>query len=430
MKDIDFDELDRAVNSVLGTNPDKDASQQVADTVPSDVSDREVAALNVPSSGAVQTKKEQVESAPHKKTLVQKRSSGRFMDVVHPSSDVKVHKKPAMVSRHSGTTVTPPESSPKNTAEKTAEYTPLLETEDDKGERDDNEALITHETVKDTSSTSPFGPSLVDTTDQGMIRDNATESSDDTDSLDQAAMELAGLGGVMKDTTGSVSLDAPLDTPFVNGSPVEKRPLGAFSVTETDASLLSDEAQNHLRESESPDGQEKPSVDEEMKHAMDAALAGGDSTVEATDAKTSISTGDIPLNEKEKRGADQENVESGEKGLHDDTQVTPDAASEVIPEELASDIIAIESREVDRHAEAMSAPAPSIGSIPQQYASKEVQRSEEVVPVFDTENYHTPIKHTEKKSGWSSVIIIVVFILVGAGLGAAVWYFDLLGYIL
>lgn len=75
MSDFDFDELDKAVSGVLGTSPTKrDEGSKVPDVLASPT-DSAASASTVVSTASV---------AP-----AAKRTAGRFMDVVHPSSDMR-----------------------------------------------------------------------------------------------------------------------------------------------------------------------------------------------------------------------------------------------------------------------------------------------------------------------------------------------------
>ena len=84
MNDIDYDELDRAVNSLSGssTGPDEPSSVPVnsATTLPSTTVALPVVTPPEPST----TTSDNLQA-----NLVARRSSGRFMDVMHPSSDMR-----------------------------------------------------------------------------------------------------------------------------------------------------------------------------------------------------------------------------------------------------------------------------------------------------------------------------------------------------
>lgn len=90
MSDIDYDELDRAVNSL--------ANQPAASTPAP-----QATAPNSPdsTSGAPQVK-------PDTQPVASRRSSGRFMDVVHPSSDMRPVTVPPRASSREASPLQPP----------------------------------------------------------------------------------------------------------------------------------------------------------------------------------------------------------------------------------------------------------------------------------------------------------------------------------
>jgi hypothetical protein len=308
------------------------------------------------------------------KSLVQKRNSGRFMDVVHPSSDMRVQQKPT-VSRQ-GISVKPVGA---------------------EGGVDVSDALG----GKPETSVDELMVPDIDNSTAALVSEPEAHT-DDMHALEQAASELIGLNGIMPDTQEA----QPLETPFKSDLAVEKRPLGAFSVESSDTSLLSDEARSHLvsqddHEASDIDEQEVV-VDEEMKRAMDAALAGGDG-----ESNSSLSVS--------KASESSDKIRDDEVTGEVDAQLTAD--TDVVPEEFQGDIVAIESRDV----ESKNPSILGVGSIPQQYKEKAVKQSEEVVPVFDA----TPIKHAEKKKkGWIGLVVILLLVIIGVSAGFAIYYFD------
>ncbi|HEV7930164.1 MAG TPA: hypothetical protein VGP12_08550, partial [Nitrosospira sp.] len=114
MKDLDFDELDRAVNSLMS-----DVSK--ADTSTSDTEQKEKTLDLTPTAGSgastpttpapVAPQAPAPTVVPPQKTTtplapLASRRGGRFMDVVHPSSDMKKPDQPRQTSRQ-GITVAP-----------------------------------------------------------------------------------------------------------------------------------------------------------------------------------------------------------------------------------------------------------------------------------------------------------------------------------
>lgn len=149
MKDIDFDELDRAVNSLI--NPS---------TTPSSAT-----AIQIPTTDTTATL---TTSPPSSVTpLGQRRSSGRFMDVVHPSSDMRSSSVAAR-SISTEPVTTPPTSQP---------VQPAIELE------------------KPSPATWP-------------------------DPIDISSLETP---------VSNSETNGPLESPFLTDAKVEKRPLGAFS---------------------------------------------------------------------------------------------------------------------------------------------------------------------------------------------------------
>jgi len=153
MQDIDFDELDRAVSSTL--NPARSSNTANTDEVP----------VRVPDP-----------VTPQPVAPAARRSSGRFMDVVHPSSDMR----PAERSERSAPrSPEPVQQEPERPAPATTDWPDPL---DFHGFKDEPE---------------------VETPKPEPALDNV-------------------------DTSGT-----PLESPFLTNAKVEKRPLGAFSANDT-----------------------------------------------------------------------------------------------------------------------------------------------------------------------------------------------------
>ncbi len=84
MSDIDFDELDRAVSKYVGTassSNNEDASVQASSEE-----------ATIPVSSQSQNQNQVNDTNPPQNALPKRRSAGRFMDVVHPSSDMGAPK--------------------------------------------------------------------------------------------------------------------------------------------------------------------------------------------------------------------------------------------------------------------------------------------------------------------------------------------------
>lgn len=150
MQDIDFDEIDRAVSSTMGTKP-------------------------APASVPVNDAPAPAAPATDEGTPATRRSSGRFMDVFHPSSDMRPAVPERSAPRQSET--------PVRTAEPAPVTPPAPATNDD---------------------------AWPDPLDFHGFKD---ESEPEAPAAEEAP--------------------APLESPFLSDAKVEKRPLGAFSAVES-----------------------------------------------------------------------------------------------------------------------------------------------------------------------------------------------------
>lgn len=158
MKDIDFDELDRAVNSLIGP----DTNTPTTTTSP--------ATPTAPAPNA---------AAPTAPPLAERRSSGRFMDVVHPSSDMRTSAVPPRpVSREAVTIATP------------------------------------------APSTTPDAPT-VDTKPATAWPDPIDFHAEKSEPTSAPSSEPT--------APAPSEMTSPLESPFLSDAKVEKRPLGAFS---------------------------------------------------------------------------------------------------------------------------------------------------------------------------------------------------------
>ena len=297
MTDIDFDELDRAVNSLVNpdTNPVKSAAPSAPAVVPTSASPP-VAANPAP--------------------LAERRSSGRFMDVVHPSSDMRSSVPDRPASRQAAT-IAPP--------------------------------LMTTPADVEVAKPAASWPDPID--------------------MHQATQEPAAVAPVLepiKDTNG------PLESPFLSDAKVEKRPLGAFS---------------------------NESRDSELAPSMPA------------------STPELAMNTTDATTVGEKTTESSDQPVVNDTPM---------PAELQPGLLSIESNEDPKTVK--EEPVVPVGptSITQQYSQQPSTGDKPVANMFDTAAYKKPkAAFGKKKSGWLIVLWIFLLIIVGAGVGAAVYFFVL-----
>jgi hypothetical protein len=296
MTDIDFDELDRAVNSLV--NPDAKTAPVTPDT-PSP-------AVTPPSDSSVSP-------------VAERRSSGRFMDVVHPSSDMRGS--------------VPPRPTQRETTKEPEEPTRL-----------DNSAV--------SSESAAAWPDPLDAQKTPQTSDDETKTSEPETPKEN---------------------NKPLDSPFLSDAKVEKRPLGAFS----------DESHEEIN---------------------------GDST---TDSATPVNSETTEANPTETPSTS----ESTDQTADSDTPM---------PAELQPGLLSIEANE-DPEAEKPEAVEPAgPTSITQQYSPQPSTGDKPAATMFDTTAYKKPQAHAgKKKSGWLVIVWILLLLIVGTGIGAAVYFFVL-----
>lgn len=188
MTDIDFDELDRAVNSLV--NPAVDA------TSPAPAAEAVAPAPTSPAPSQPDT------TTP----LAARRSSGRFMDVVHPSSDMRVAvpPRPAVASRE-GVSITPPAATAAAAPSVPSPVAPTVP------------AAPATTDMPDPLDFHGFTPGAQETTPT-----NVTGAPADVD------QDIAAIADELS-ASQSDAPQTPLETPFISDAKVEKRPLGAFS---------------------------------------------------------------------------------------------------------------------------------------------------------------------------------------------------------
>ena len=331
MTDLDFDELDRAVSSLITNAPDmSDAPGEPEDKV-LDIKSSLPANDQLPVTLSVNPVLPVDAPAP----TAPRPTTGQFMDVVHPSSNMR------------RTPITMPER-------------PVLRPV----------ATIPTQVVKDTPSEPEVAPaaSLPDPIDfhnannptPTVTEEAKAGEDDDIDKIsDEITNEL------------HQKLDETLDTPFIPGTKVEKRPLGAFS---EDSEVKVDAPAETP-----PQVAEKPAEPKsESQKEAEASLP-----EELQDDLLHVESDDSP--ESDVNGLDKTKV--------DDTKLQTEAPT----------------------------------SISQQYKEQPSTGDQHSGAIYDTDAYHKGlIRPVKKKTGWLWVALIVLLLLAGIGVGVAAWVFKIL----
>lgn len=360
MKDLDFDELDRAVNSLLTSN-DVPADEK---TTPPLADDSTVLADEVAP-----------QSQPVSQPLAARRSSGRFMDVVHPSSDMRASISARPVSRE-GLGIAPlTPTTP--LVEQTAPWSPPVTSEvPAETPRPETSAWPDPIDFNGFTADEDTKPSIELLPPELSSEDGSQSSVDEDKDINQIA------DAINKTLSQDLETQTPLESPFLTDAKVEKRPLGAFS-TETSTVVATITPEEALV---------APGVPEVSAPAEEDVAASEDHPVQLGTPLPAELQDDLLQIEADTDTTDQPQKE-------ETTPVLPVAQSEVPT-------------------------GPT--SITQQYTEQPSTGDQPTGAIFDTEAYRKPLSHpAKKKSGWLYVLWIVLLLVVGAGAGAAVYFFVL-----
>lgn len=392
MTDIDFDELDRAVNSLMQAKGDSKASTATAEAPqPSEGSTvvpqlETMAEAVAPDAGSdqepVATIQEdvdeeimpaQAESEPVQASddivMPATKRSGRFMDVVHPSSDMTTPPPPSQTISRQAPTIQPLTVGQPIVGNEIA--APVVKSPVPAPTPEVNtEVAVAPDTVEPEVTTEQSWPDPIDV---------ATTETPEPET---------------EPATAPTSVGEPVEpyTPFLSDAKVEKRPLGGESPVTPPST-------------ESADAQLPPVAQAPIDQPS------------ATDSTSDLGVPPVAL--PAELHEDLVAVESDQTPSPMETIQSTDVASETVPVETPHD----EPTHTVEPDNSYTGPV----SIPQQYKEEASTTSDEHAPIYDTSTYHQPLEHpAKKKSGWLKVLLIAaVILIVGSGGAAALYYFGM-----
>ena len=375
MKDIDFDELDRAVSSVLGQQGTKDDAATVSQTV-TVAPDETTETLSSELSAAAEAENSSEPSSPAATPLAVKRR-GKFMDVMHPSADMTSATPAAPVKPLRANPVLQPLSS-EVTPEAASEAVADTETVEPTAELDESHALIGAE------------PAPV----EHLLPEHSggtTSTAEQTDAVDAT---------VEKEVVSSETQDAP-------GEPVQSEeaaePVKSLYVDPLELSAKTDEQQPDI---------------ETVSTSTDES----DETSATPPATTPVEPSGTPFLsdaqvDKRPLGAfgETDAVTDAETAMPEQTPAADAQASPAVPlpRELQPDVVEVESSAQ----EAEASPAPFASGVKAPDAD---DGRVEGHPLFDTSTYHEPIAavHGKGMPGWAKWLIgLLICLALGAGVG-------------
>jgi hypothetical protein len=416
MKDLDFDELDRAVNSLMKDAPATEPTPKLTDEQTVTISptlkgddkpslanlSQAVSDLNGSAEAAntpapmptptpvvdLQPKPSPITTSTPKQTASVASRRGKFMDVVRPGA-VKPETPVRRQSREGISIdptrpivndVTPPSPSPAV----------------------QKETAVEPPSVPDVKKEEPVAVSPIAAADKKS--DSEPPKEDWPDPIAMAGYEESELPK-NPEAEKKPDADAPLVSPFLPDAKVEKRPLGgqpssALPPEETETEAPTDEEDDTIPSMVSGTALAQLPASPAAEKPLPEELSGDVIALES-DANTTASQPVL--------GATGPVMPEPKEGLKDEPKP-----------------------EVTTHAPVMSSstsviPAVPTGaiSIPQQYKEEPSSGDKSTGSIYDTDTYHQPLAHPgKKKSGWMWVIWIILILILGAGAGAALYYFK------
>lgn len=367
MTDIDFDELDKAVSSLMSSVP-KNApvknddiktitiAPKLSGSLTGSPFEQPVPAHSLSPSLAdvapVPSVSTPSAAQSASRVSLAERRGGRFMDVVHPSSDMKRQNLSETPSRQ-GLTIEPRAgmpSAPEVSDPILVQAPSALMTE----ESDSLSAVVTEKHPAPDSQWPDPLDMLEETPPAG------SQATQDSSTVETTAAEPEPATEPIK----------PMATPFLSDAKVEKRPLGG---------VVSADQSDDISNTTEPD-------------------------FEDTDSQLPPEPTEIEMPLPEELSTDLIAIESDNATV---SQVTP--AAEPVSEKPASE---------------PASAGPS--SIQQQYKEEPSTGDQTSGAIFDTATYHQPLAHPARKNmSWLWIVAIIVVLLLGAAGGAALYFLGI-----
>lgn len=410
VKDLDFDELDRAVSSLMSDK--KSSSKPETEEQAPLVDETKASEETTPSpSLALDLDTEEADTAPsladESKTdsQIQKRSTGLYMDMMPMKQQaqptiLKSHGAAAFLSQSDETASPSAQQSSKKSAPFHDIIPPKVTSSPSESNNDQSPNLMALQkspTAEDTDTQAQLEAALEEQPDQASTPTSPDTVSDPMlspafDSLLEAGDDHSSMDPLVQ-TPPAEDIEAkpekPVETasPFLADAKVDKRPLGGVATSE------------------------------QSKEPVDSAAAKNDAEKSTGPLMPSGEMSALPVN-------DQQNED------------TPQAAPAPMPPEFHEDLLAVEA---DRQADVASvksqeapatieqASAAQVGplSITQQYKEKLSTGDQSHTPIYDTNVQ--PLTHPPlKKSGWWVVASIIAVIVVSVGIAAVLYFTGIL----
>ncbi|OGL22205.1 hypothetical protein A2707_02615 [Candidatus Saccharibacteria bacterium RIFCSPHIGHO2_01_FULL_45_15] len=443
MKDIDFDELDKAVNSLMGgvssikpdqpdpktltiatTLKDNEAPEykkleQAAERIGNEtllvpVERTEILSLDdidEPTDQPLDTDStiEQQSSVPAQMPsdppaevppMITKRPAGRFMDVMHPSSDMKTAAtKSTALAPSVASSLAIASNTPTTSREGATIPSPAAD-----------ETPADQIPVIETSTQS----SIVSELDEYRGIETALEPFIETPVMSNSPIvdpTVIPVAAQNPSTFSPPNEQDPLVSPFLPDAKVEKRPLGG--VAAADPTLEQTMLDEPVQVAEEKDAQRAVEINPELSEEYFSDLM-------AIESGANVAMEVAPQPESEQSAEIDQTPQPVQETVVDETAL-PEAAQEI--EQTLNEVRQIQPTNIVEPVVQSDIIPSGPQSIAQQYSELPDSGDKESGSIYDVNDYHKPVAHPAKtSSGWLWVAIIVGIIAICGG-GAAAFYF-------
>lgn len=372
VKDIDFDELDRAVNSAIAKNQSK----------PSDYDDSSLSSISETALDII-SDIDMVRPLPMpkippprpSKPIAKRPNKGRFLDMVHGSSGKRKRQHKVVKPDFSMPQVAKTNFSVTHSA-------PMMTTMQSQNLQQHSVANIS-QLMNDTKPTPK--PVVLNTNMEPM------KPLVDLGNFDRAGNPI--------DKTLGVKLGDPQDTPFLPDTKVEKRPLNSMKQEEK---ILLHYPMSHA---------DRKNMNTPLPAELDSDLL----TIEANEVAKNLP--EIEVSDAIDHPVSP-SIESAAENIS--PVVTPESQRNVLQEPIN-----LEDEQTQSETRPLVSNSLVVNSIPQQYEEKPSSVKHDSGAIYDVNNYHKAAVTVKKKSGWSWVVWTIILMIASVGAGVAVYFLVL-----
>lgn len=416
MKDLDFDELDKAVNSLMSKTGPQDADSAAPATPPVAASDMPLTAAPV-TPGTIKPKSEiatnpdlqpaitpqpassvagpqpiiapDVHTSPMSRPAAPaSRRGGRFMDVVSK----KPVAAPARAVSRQATTIVPRADTATSFA---AASEPLS-----------SPPVSAAPTPQPPKITEKVAPSS-DWPDPIEMTAPAKKDVDLQEKKEVPSQFVAPQPEPTPEKSEEKLTDQPLSSPFLPDTKVEKRPLGSTKplvpMLAPEHELMAAQPDDSNAQLPARPSDVAPETPEEFNGDLIAVESDTHMGVPKTDETHPV-----------------EELAKVEKPFMQPSK-------NEVKDEGAVPVAPLESKTEEVEEADSSEPAMGRISIPPQYKEQPTSGETTSGAIYDTDTYHQPLSHpAKKKSGWLWVVWIILILVVGAGVGAALYFLGVM----